>query len=170
MLRTQLQLLRSAAAPDGDSVAGKGRDEASPVGADHGHHHHDGAHFHSHGWGVVHTHDMAAITQVRPSLFALIGLGIAGGLLPDPGALAILLAALAAGKLVLGLLTVLVFSLGFASVLVLVGLVAAQLGRVILSWLSSRWVVWVQVGAAVVILGVGLVLTAQAWRGVAAMA
>src|SRR2546430_7616198 len=35
----------------------------------------------------------------------LLGLGIAGGLLPDPGALAILLAALASGKLVLGLFT-----------------------------------------------------------------
>jgi nickel/cobalt transporter (NicO) family protein len=170
MLRTQLRLLRSTAAPERQIVGAADRDDASAVGAAHGHHHHDRPHFHGHGWGVVHMHDMAAITQLRPSLFALIGLGIAGGLLPDPGALAILLAALAAGKLVLGLLTVLVFSLGFASVLVLVGVVAAKLGRIILSWLSSRWVAWVQVGAAVVILGVGLVLTARAWQGVAAMA
>jgi nickel/cobalt exporter len=96
-------------------------------------------------------------------------LGIAGGLLPDPGALAILLASLASGKLILGLLTVIVFSLGFASVLVIVGVVAARVGRLILTWLSSRWIEWVQVGAALVILGVGVVLTTNAWRTIAAI-
>jgi nickel/cobalt exporter len=90
-------------------------------------------------------------------------LGIAGGLLPDPGALAILLSAIASGKLILGLLTVVVFSLGFASVLVIVGVVAAHVGQLILTWLSSRWIAWVQIGAALTIVGVGLVLTANAW-------
>jgi nickel/cobalt exporter len=131
----------------------------------HGH----GPHFHSHGWGPTHTHDIEAITRVRPSLAILLGLGIAGGLLPDPGALAILLASLASGKLILGLLTVIVFSLGFASVLVIVGVVAARVGRLILTWLSSRWIEWVQVGAALVILGVGVVLTTNAWRTIAAI-
>jgi nickel/cobalt exporter len=116
---------------------------------------------------VTHNHDLEAITQVRPKLAILLGLGIAGGLLPDPGALAILLAAIAGGKLVLGLLTVLVFSLGFASVLVVVGVVAARIGQLILTWLSSRWVGWVQIGAALLIIVVGLVLTANAWRMVA---
>jgi nickel/cobalt exporter len=96
-------------------------------------------------------------------------LGIAGGLLPDPGALAILLAALASGRLILGLLTALVFSLGFASVLIVVGVVAARVGQLILAWLSSRWIAWVQIGAALVILAVGLVLTASAWRTVSAI-
>ena len=53
----------------------------------------------------------------------LLALGIAGGLLPDPTALAILLASVSSGRLMLGLATVLVFSIGFASALVLVGLV-----------------------------------------------
>jgi nickel/cobalt transporter (NicO) family protein len=128
-----------------------------------------GPHYHSHGWGVVHSHDIEAITQVQPKLAILLGLGIAGGLLPDPGALAILLAAIAGGKLILGLLTVLVFSLGFASVLVVVGVVAARIGRLILAWLSSRWVGWVQIGAALLIILVGLILTANAWRTVAAV-
>jgi nickel/cobalt exporter len=109
------------------------------------------------------------MAQARPSLAILLGLGIAGGLLPDPGALAILLAAIASGKLILGLLTVLVFSLGFASVLVVVGLVAARMGQLILAWLSSRWIGWVQIGAAVLIIVVGLVLTASAWRTLAAV-
>jgi hypothetical protein len=45
-----------------------------------------------------------------------------------------------------------------------VGVVAARVGQLILAWLSSRWISWVQVGAALLILGVGLVLTANAWR------
>ena len=69
-------------------------------------------------------------------------------MLPDPGALAILLAAIASGKVVLGLFTVLVFSLGFASVLVLVGIVAARVGQLVLTWLESRWILWPSWGLA----------------------
>ena len=152
MLRTQMRLLSVAV-------------EEHPHPHSHGH----GPHYHSHGWGVTHSHDIEAITQIRPKLGILVALGIAGGLLPDPGALAILLAAIASGKLILGLLTVIVFSLGFASVLVVVGVVAARVGRLILAWLSSRWIGWVQIGAAVLILGVGLVLTTNAWRTLAAV-
>ncbi|PYN69783.1 MAG: hypothetical protein DMD93_06190 [Candidatus Rokuibacteriota bacterium] len=90
-------------------------------------------------------------------------------MLPDPGALAILLAAVASGKLLLGLFTVLVFSLGFASVLVVVGLVAVRVGRMLLAWLTSRWVAGVQIGLALVIVGIGLVLTTNAARLVATL-
>jgi nickel/cobalt transporter (NicO) family protein len=99
----------------------------------------------------------------------LLGLGIAGGLLPDPGALAILLSAIASGRLLLGLSTVLVFSLGFASVLVVVGVVAARVGHLILAWLSNRWMGWVQIGAALLIVAVGVVLTASALRALATL-
>lgn len=183
MLRTQMRGL-SVARAQGDSGSAEG-DGADPDahghrhgdagGAsdheEHAHHHpyHHGSHSHSHGWGLVHTHDIEAIAQARPRLGMLLGLGIAGGLLPDPGALAILLSAIASGKLVLGLLTVLVFSLGFASVLVVVGVVAARVGQLILTWLSSRWISWVQIGAALLIVGVGLVLTASALRTVAGL-
>jgi nickel/cobalt transporter (NicO) family protein len=160
MLRTQLRLLPT-----------EPLQHAAATAADHPHPHPHGhdPHYHSHGWGVVHTHDVEAISQMRPKLAVLLALGIAGGLLPDPGALAILLAALASGRLILGLLTVLVFSLGFASVLVVVGVVAARVGQLILAWLSSRWIAWVQIGAALMILAVGLVLTANAWRTFAAI-
>src|SRR5206468_6428592 len=112
------------------------------------HHHADARGYHRHGWGGAHTHDVGFESQSRPSLAILLGLGVAGGLLPDPGALAILLAALASGKMILGLFTVLVFSIGFASVLVVVGVVAARVGQLVLARLSSRWIVWLQVGAA----------------------
>jgi ABC-type nickel/cobalt efflux system permease component RcnA len=61
--------------------------------------------------------------------------------LPDPAALAILLAAVARGKLMLALGTVLMFSLGFASTLVVVGVVAAKAAQVLLTWLNGPWVV-----------------------------
>ena len=48
--------------------------------------------------------------------------------------------------------------------LVVVGIVAARVGQIVLTWLQSRWVAWVQSGAALVIVGVGVVLTAVAWR------
>ncbi len=124
--------------------------------------------YHSHGWGRRHSHRVAFDALNRPRLPVLLGLGIAGGLLPDPGALAILLAALASGKLVLGLFTVVVFSIGFASVLVIVGVVAARVGAVVLTWLSGRWMGWLQVGAALLIVAVGLGLTVTAWRSLVA--
>src|SRR5262249_26130971 len=128
--------------------------------------HEHGPHFHRHGWGRAHTHDIEALAASRPSLAMLLGLGVAGGLLPDPGALAILLSAIASGRLMLGLITVVVFSLGFALVL---AVVAAGGGRLVLDWLSRRWVRWVQLAAAVVIVAVGLALTANAWRALAAV-
>src|SRR6266851_2255666 len=172
MLRTQMRLL-PATHPQENSW--KDRGDVTDAYAHHHRHEEDHPHphphdrgprYHSHGWGLVHTHDVDAITQVRPRLAILLGLGIAGGLLPDPGALAILLAAIASGKLILGLLTVLVFSLGFASVLVVVGVVAARVGQLILSLLTSRWIIWVQIGAALIIVVVGLILTASAIRTV----
>jgi len=129
----------------------------------------DQEHHHHHGWGPAHTHRLDLLTDTRPSWTILLGLGLAGGLLPDPGALALLLAAIASGKPVTGLLSVLVFSLGFALVLVAVGLVAARVGQLVLTWLSGRWILWLQFGTALLILAVGVWLTVSAWRAFAAL-
>jgi nickel/cobalt exporter len=67
------------------------------------------------------------------------------------------------------LLTVIVFSVGFACVLVVVGVVAARVGQLILAWLSGRWIAWIQIGAALLILGVGVFLTANAWHALVAV-
>jgi len=138
---------------------------------DHGHaHDHDHAHgheeggMHSHGWGFKHTHDLKLATTNRPSLWILVWLGIAGGLLPDPAALAILLSALAQGKVMLGLATVVVFSIGFAGTLVIVGVVAAKVGAKILDWLAGAWAMRLQVGTSLLIVVVGVVLTINAAR------
>jgi nickel/cobalt exporter len=188
MLVSQRAALRSAGGSSPDPEAAAHIHSHGEGGHEHAHHHpHDHSHphgghdhvhdhaetqelgYHSHGWGQRHTHRLDIVAGNRPSLPVLLGLGIAGGLLPDPGALAILLAAIASGRVILGLFTVVVFSIGFASVLVVVGIVAARVGQIMLTWLQSRWVAWVQSGAALVIVGVGVVLTAVAWRTLATL-
>jgi nickel/cobalt exporter len=127
-------------------------------------HDHDHEGEHHHGWGHRHAYPVDLASR-RPSLGLLLGLGVAGGIAPDPAALAVLLSAVATGKLVLGLMTVLVFSLGFASVLVVVGLIAARAGQVVLDRIDGgRWLFWIQPATAVLIVAVGVVLTAGAWR------
>lgn len=137
----------------------------------HGHdHHHDGAAgYHSHGWGMKHTHDLDLVTSNRPSLWMLIWLGIAGGLLPDPLALTLLLRAIAEGKVMLGLGVVLVFSIGFAAVLVAVGVIAAAVGRRVLDWLAGPWAARLQISTSAVIVVVGAVLTVLAFQQMAAL-
>jgi nickel/cobalt exporter len=127
----------------------------------------ESAQWHSHGWGFKHTHDMKLVTANRPSFWILLWLGVAGGLLPDPAALAILLNALAQGKVMLGLGTVVVFSIGFASTLVIVGVVAAKAGQKILDWLAGPWAMRLQVGTSLLIVLVGVVLSVKAWGTIA---
>jgi nickel/cobalt exporter len=124
----------------------------------------EGVEWHSHGWGTKHAHRLDLVTGQRPRLPVLITLSIAGGILPDPAALAILLGALSTGRVVLGLVTVLVFSLGFALTLVAVGIVAAQIGQRVLSWLDSVWALRLQLATTLLIIGMGAWLTAQAVR------
>ncbi len=139
---------------------------------DHGeaHSHAEEGGYHSHGWGFKHTHDLKLATINRPSLWVLVGLGIAGGLLPDPAALAILLNALAQGKVMLGLGTVVVFSIGFAGTLVLVGVVAAKVGQRILDWLAGAWAARIQIGTSLIIVLVGVFLSFKAWTMLSAFA
>jgi nickel/cobalt transporter (NicO) family protein len=143
---------------------------------DHGHTHpHTHTHppgtelgLHTHGWGSAHAHQFDLADDKRPALGALLVLAIAGGILPDPTALALLLAALSSGKVLLGLATVVVFSLGFAATLVVVGVIAAQVGQKILGWMSGIWAVRVQVATTLLILGMGVVLTIKAISQIAA--
>ncbi|HWQ37497.1 MAG TPA: hypothetical protein VNM24_02650 [Burkholderiales bacterium] len=136
-------------------------------GRDHAHGEEAG--WHDHGWGFRHTHDMRLVTSRQPSLWILLWLGVAGGLLPDPAALAILLNALAQGKVMLGLGTVVVFSVGFGSTLVLVGVIAAKVGQRILDWLAGPWAMRLQVSTSLLIVVVGVVLTVKAWSTLASL-
>lgn len=131
---------------------------------DHSHGNSEEIVWHSHGWGTKHAHRLDLITGERPKLPVLITLSIAGGILPDPAALAILLGALSTGRVVLGLVTVLIFSLGFALTLVAVGIVAAQIGQRVLGWLDSVWALRLQLATTLLIIGMGAWLTVQAIR------
>jgi nickel/cobalt transporter (NicO) family protein len=173
MLWTQRDLLALAmGGPDTDLSFNSEPSREQAHAHDHDHslapaqmHHHmqDGqVVWHSHGFGKVHAHRLDVVTENRPKLAVLLALGIAGGLLPDPAALALLLGALASGKILLGLLTVVVFSLGFAATLVLVGIIAAKIGEKVLDWLSSIWVVRMQIATSLLIVGMGVVLTVRA--------
>ena len=125
--------------------------------------------WHSHGFGKVHAHRLDVVAENRPKLPVLLALGIAGGLLPDPAALALLLGALSSGKVLLGLVTVVVFSLGFAATLVVVGIVAAKVGEKVLDWLASIWMIRLQIATSLLIVGMGVVLTIRAASALAAL-
>ena len=68
-----------------------------------------------------------------------------------------------------GVATVVVFSLGFAATLVVVGVVAAKVGQKVLEWLSSIWAIRLQIATTLLILGMGVVLTAWAASRLAAL-
>ena len=185
MLWTQRDLLARAMGEPGAEARRPGIDHAhDDSGPDHVHgsvtdHGHDHAHaahdhheelgWHSHGWGTGHAHRLDLVAENRPKLPVLLALGIAGGLLPDPAALALLLAALSSGKVLLGLMTVVVFSLGFAATLVVVGIIAAKVGEKVLEWLNSIWIVRVQILTTLLIVGMGVVLTIKAVSELAAL-
>lgn len=136
----------------------------------HAHSHTDASGYHSHGWGVTHTHDVVLATTARPSFWILIWLGIAGGILPDPIALTLLMSYVVKGQVIAGLAGVLSFSLGFALVLVAVGVVAAVVGRRIMDWLVGVWAARFQLATSFVIVVVGFILTYFAWRQLSQLA
>ncbi len=87
----------------------------------HAHHHHSHAAgiTHSHG-GHTHTHDVPEKVTVG----SLVALGIGGGLVPCPSALILMLSAIALGRPGLGLILLIGFSAGLASVLMGIGVLA----------------------------------------------
>jgi nickel/cobalt transporter (NicO) family protein len=175
MLWAQRDLVARAMGEAGEPGDGTGgahaRDHGHDRDLDHPHSHGDGepAVWHSHGFGKVHAHRLDVVAENRPKLPVLLALGIAGGLLPDPAALALLLGALSSGKVLLGLVTVVVFSLGFAATLVVVGIVAAMVGEKVLDWLASIWMIRLQIATSLLIVGMGVVLTIRALSELAAL-
>lgn len=94
-------------------------DHGHASGDDHGHDH-GNAHGHSHNHQGPGHHQPAGDKPLGP--LGLILLGISGGIVPCPAALAILLASVSVGQVAKGLAMVLVFSIGLAACLVAIGL------------------------------------------------
>ncbi len=88
---------------------------------DHPHtHEHDHPHDHDHVHGPGgHTH----VPEGEITLSSLIALGVSGGLVPCPSALVLLLSSIALGRVGLGLMLLVGFSLGLAVVLMGIGLI-----------------------------------------------
>ncbi|MBL1086240.1 nickel transporter [Streptomyces actinomycinicus] len=89
-------------------------------GHTHGGHTH-GGHTHSHG-GYTHTHPVA------PTVRGTILLGFAGGLVPSPSAVVVLVGAAALGKAWFGLLLVTAYGAGLALTLTAAGFAVVRLG------------------------------------------
>jgi len=121
------------------------------------------AHEHAHHHGHHHEHDHHHHPPDRVTWKGLIAMGAAAGLIPCPSALVVLLGAIAQHQVALGLLLIVAFSAGLAVTLTALGL-AVVFGRRALSRVSVPAGVTTALPAlsAVVIVGVGFVLTAQA--------
>ena len=112
------------------------------------------------GHGHPHPHLPSTSGALRPG--ALISLGMAGGALPCPEALAILLVAVGIGRIGLGLGLIVSFSLGLATVLIALGVLLVRAGSHLQRFTrtDSAWQRWLPLGSAVVVttLGVGMLV------------
>ncbi|MFE9021518.1 sulfite exporter TauE/SafE family protein [Streptomyces sp. NPDC007808] len=153
-------------------------DHASEPAQAHPHAHahpHPNPHSHSHGLlththgGFTHTHSTA------PTLRGTILLGFAGGLVPSPSAVVVLVGAAALGKAWFGLLLVVAYGVGLALTLTAAGFAVVKLGTGVTRLLDRRprWTAHpvttflrrtAPLGSAflVVLLGVGLVFQGAA--------
>jgi nickel/cobalt transporter (NicO) family protein len=110
---------------------------------DHQHDHHDeqgDGRFitttHSHG-GKQHHHVLPAPgTEVRRR--ELLAMGLAGGMVPSPSALVVLLAAIALGRIAFGLALVVAYGVGLAVTLVAAGLLLVRFELSLRQWSSMR--------------------------------
>lgn len=116
---------------------------------------------HHHGDGKVHSHNVPEALTWR----SLIALGVSGGLVPCPDAIAILLVAVAINRILLGLALIVSFSLGLAVVLIVIGLLMVSSRRLFdrFSFLDKAAPVLPIVSAIIVLLlGLGLTWGAYA--------
>lgn len=115
--------------------------------------------------GHHHSHEASnakeASNQRQPyGTGGLIGLGVAGGLVPSPSALLVLLAAIALGRTIFGLILVLGYGLGMAAALTAAGLLLVRIRHRLIKLTGGRRLASIQrLLVALPILTAGLVLT-----------
>ncbi len=137
--------------------------EGHSHGAHHDHYHHNESHHFLHDHCSDHAHVVHGADDTPVTRKALLGVGISGGLLPCPGALILLLTAISLGRVGFGLLLVTVFSLGLAGILITVGLLFIKGGRLLAQIPQvSRFNRWLPAGSALVVFGIGVLITIQA--------
>ncbi|MFJ9005363.1 sulfite exporter TauE/SafE family protein [Streptomyces canus] len=111
-----------------------------PDGHGHTHDHdHDHPHPHPHPHTVEHTHGGFTHTHaVAPTLRGTILLGFAGGLVPSPSAVVVLVGAAALGQAWFGLLLVVAYGVGLALTLTAAGFAVVRLGSGVTRLLDRR--------------------------------
>jgi len=119
-------------------------------------------HRHDHGHDHDHVHEHEAPLSRR----GLTALAVAGGILPSPTALVVLLAAIALGRVAYGLALIAAFSLGLAGALVVVGILALRARDALTRRVSGRTARLVPVLSAASIAVLGLVLTLRGFAQV----
>jgi ABC-type nickel/cobalt efflux system permease component RcnA len=128
----------------------------------HHHHHHD---HHDHHHDPVHSHSHSHVPEGEIRLASLIALGASGGLVPCPSALVVLLSSIALGRVGLGLLLLVGFSAGLATVLMGIGMLVLFAGSLLPSSrrvTGSRAFRLLPVASAALITCVGIVITCVA--------
>jgi len=93
---------------------------------------------------------------------SLLGMGAAAGLIPCPSALVVLLAAVSQHEIALGMLLIVAFSLGLAGTLTALGLTVVYAQRHLPRFKLPRLTAALPAASALLIVGVGCVLTVNA--------
>jgi nickel/cobalt transporter (NicO) family protein len=111
---------------------------------------------HQHAGGKMHSHEMPETITWR----SLITLGISGGLVPCPDAIAILLVAIALNRILLGLALIVSFSIGLAVILIGIGLLMVGGSRLFKRFdFLNRFAALMPVVSASIVLLLGVTLT-----------
>jgi nickel/cobalt transporter (NicO) family protein len=129
----------------------------------HDHHDHGPGHHHHHHHHDGHAHGHSHVPEPGSGLRGLVAVGISGGLLPCPTALVVLLAAISLHRVALGLVLIVAFSIGLASVITGIGLLAISAKRVFSRMSFEGGLVRaLPAVSAVVIVCLGLAMTVRA--------
>ncbi|MFD9037887.1 HoxN/HupN/NixA family nickel/cobalt transporter [Streptomyces bottropensis] len=114
---------------DDDHGHGHQHDHDHPHSHDHDHHHAPAQKRSLFGGGVTHTHGGFTHTHpTAPTLRGTILLGFAGGMVPSPSAVVVLVGAAALGKAWFGLLLVVAYGIGLALTLTAAGYAVVKAG------------------------------------------
>ena len=96
----------------------------------------------------------------------ILSLGMAGGIVPCPAALVLLLAAVSMQRIVFGLFMIFAFSIGLAGVLILIGILTITASRFTSSFLEGqRWIERLPVISAGAIMLIGIIVAFNALLG-----
>ncbi|MBI9112888.1 nickel/cobalt transporter [Maridesulfovibrio ferrireducens] len=115
----------------------------------HGHHHH-------------HDHESKEGSESL-SWWSMLSLGIAGGMVPCPTALVVLLAAVALARITFGLMLISAFSLGLAAVLIFIGILTVKASKLTEKFTGSRrWIENLPVVSAGLVMLAGIAISLNA--------